>query len=160
MLFSRDLRRLFGTGCHSIVMASTMIERACAWPWPNPFRAWGRSNQQEQAKMRAFTKLGVPAATFVAAVILGAITTGSASAGEFCRQDVTGHMTGCGYSTMEQCQAAAAGIGGDCFRDPNLPANTASAGKSNPGNAFAYQPAPSRMMKRSRAHGNEANTNN
>ncbi len=33
--------------------------------------------------MRAFTKLGVPAAAFVAAAILGAITTGSASAGEF-----------------------------------------------------------------------------
>ena len=61
--------------------------------------------------MRAFYKLGVPAATFVAAVILGTLTTGSASAGEFCRRDVTGFMTGCGYSTMEQCQAASSGIG-------------------------------------------------
>ena len=103
--------------------------------------------------MRAFTKLGVPAATFVAAVILGAMTTGSASAGEFCRRDVTGFMTGCGYSTMEQCQAASAGIGGDCFRDPNLPAaNAASNSKGSPRNAFAQQ--------RTRAHGNAANTGN
>jgi hypothetical protein len=100
-------------------------------------------------KMRAFTKLGVPAATFVAAVILGAITPGSASAREFCRQDVTGHMTGCGFDTMEQCQAASAGIGGDCFRDPGLASR-------NPGNAFAYEPAP----KRGRVHGKDANTNN
>jgi hypothetical protein len=110
-------------------------------------------------KMRAFYKLGVPAAAFVATVILGAMTTGSASAGEFCRQDVTGHMTGCGFSTMEQCQAASAGIGGDCFRDPNLTANTASNGRSNPSNAFAYQPAP-HAAKRARVHGNDANTNN
>ena len=66
--------------------------------------------------MRAFYKLGVPAATFVAAVILGAVTTtGTANAGPICRQDVTGHMVGCGFSTMEQCQAASSGIGGDCF---------------------------------------------
>ena len=107
--------------------------------------------------MRAFYKLGVPAATFVAAVILGAMTTSSASAGPICRQDVTGHMTGCGYSTMEQCQAASSGIGGDCFPDPNLAANSNSR---NPGNAFAYQPAPAHGMKRGRAHGNDANTNN
>jgi hypothetical protein len=121
-------------------------------------------------KMRAIYKLGVPAATFVAAVILGAMTTGSASAGEFCRQDVTGHMTGCGFSTMEQCQASSAGMGGDCFRDPNLPANTANAGnkantanggkKSSPSNAFAYQPGPLQPAKKLRHRGHEANTNN
>ena len=52
------------------------------------------------------------------------------NAGEFCRQDVTGHMTSCGYSTMQQCKDTSAGIGGDCFRDPKL-------GSSNPSNAFA-----------------------
>jgi hypothetical protein len=107
-------------------------------------------------KMRAFHKLGVPAATFVAAVILGAVTTGSASAGEFCRTDVTGHMTGCGFDTMQQCKDASSGIGGDCFRDPKLTAS----GSGNPGDAFAYQPAPSRPARRGRVHGNEANTNN
>ena len=106
--------------------------------------------------MKALYKLGVPAATLVAAAIFGAISTGSASAGEFCRRDVTGFMVGCGFSTMQQCKDASAGIGGDCFRDPNLAAN----GGGNPSNAFAYQPAPAHGMKRGRAHGNEANTNN
>ena len=104
--------------------------------------------------MRAFYKLGVPAAAFVAAVILGAITTGSASAGEFCRQDVSGHMVGCGFSSMEQCQAASSGIGGDCFRDPNL-ANSASGNSTR--NAFAQQPAPLHPARKGRVHGNQAN---
>jgi hypothetical protein len=101
-------------------------------------------------KMRAFYKLGVPAAAFVAAVILGAVTTGSASAGEFCRQDVTGHMTSCGFSSMEQCQAASAGIGGDCFRDPSL-ANS---------NSNALAQAPAHPAKKGRVHGNQADTTN
>ena len=45
----------------------------------------------------------------------------------------TGHMTSCGFSSMQQCKDASAGIGGDCFRDPNL-------GSSNPSGAFAYAP--------------------
>jgi hypothetical protein len=57
---------------------------------------------------------------------------------------------------MQQCKDASSGIGGDCFRDPNL----AASSSGNPSNAFAYQPAPSRPARRSRVHGNEANTNN
>ncbi|WJR77633.1 DUF3551 domain-containing protein [Bradyrhizobium sp. NP1] len=108
--------------------------------------------------MKAFLKLGVPAAAFVVAASFGALTSTSASAGDYCRQDVTGHMTGCGFSSMEQCQSASAGIGGDCFRDPNLPAATANATSNIDRNAYAYQPN-GRVTKRSRAHGSEANTN-
>jgi hypothetical protein len=82
--------------------------------------------------MLSYLKLGAPAALAVAAVV-GAISTGSANAGEFCRQDVTGHMTSCSYSTMQQCKDTSAGIGGDCFRDPKL-------GIGNPSDAFAYAP--------------------
>lgn len=99
--------------------------------------------------MRSLLKLGAPT-TLVAAAILGAAMTGSATAGEFCRQDVTGHMTGCGYSTIEQCQAASAGIGGDCFRDPHL----ADKASSSSANAFAYSP---KAAKRGHAGGNAAN---
>ena len=102
--------------------------------------------------MNLFLRLGAPATALAAAAIFGALTTGSATAGEFCRQDVTGHMTGCSYSTMEQCQAAAAGIGGDCFRDPWL-ANKAS---SNPANAFAYAPKAPHAAKSGRTGGNTA----
>ena len=85
--------------------------------------------------MNAFAKLIAPAAALIAAASFGALTTSTATAGEFCRQDVSGHMTSCGFSSMEQCQAASAGIGGDCFRDPNL-ANSQTGNH----NAFAYQP--------------------
>ena len=85
--------------------------------------------------MNAFAKLSAPAAALIAAAAFGAFTTSSASAGEFCRQDVTGHMTSCPFSSMEQCQAASAGVGGDCFRDPKL-----AAGPTSNSNAMAYQP--------------------
>jgi hypothetical protein len=102
------------------------------------------------------------AAALVVAIALGTLTAPKASAGEFCRTDVTGHMTGCGFSSMEQCQAASSGIGGDCFRDPSLPAGqSASNGRKagNSGNAFAYQPKSSHTRRGSAAAGNAANTN-
>lgn len=64
-------------------------------------------------------------------------------------------MTGCGYPSMEQCQAVCAGIGGNCFRDPWL---TNKAG-SNPAGAYAYAPkAPqaAKATKRGRTNGNAA----
>jgi uncharacterized protein DUF3551 len=107
--------------------------------------------------MRAIWKLGVPAATFVVAATVGAFTPTSVLAGEYCRTDVTGHMTGCGFDTMQQCKDASSGIGGDCFRDPKLGNSSAASGS----NAFAYQPnAPRAARGRTRIHGSEANTNN
>ena len=85
--------------------------------------------------MNAFAKFIAPAAALMAVASFGALTTSTATAGEFCRQDVTGHMTSCPFASMEQCQAASAGIGGDCFRDPKLAANP-----TDTHNAFAYQP--------------------
>jgi hypothetical protein len=92
--------------------------------------------------MKDFLKLaGVPAAAMIAAVAFGAINMPEAKAGEFCRRDVTGFMTGCGYASMEQCQAASAGLGGDCFRDPFLKETKNAQSKTNQSNgAFAYQP--------------------
>jgi hypothetical protein len=103
--------------------------------------------------MNLFLRLGAPASAIAAAAIFGALTTGSAAAGEFCRQDVTGHMTGCGYSSMEQCQAASAGIGGDCFRDPWL---TRKEAAGNPANANAYAPRASHAAKAGRTRNNAA----
>ena len=103
--------------------------------------------------MNLFLRLGAPASAIAAAAIFGALTTGSATAGEFCRQDVTGHMTGCGYSSMEQCQAASAGVGGDCFRDPWL-AQKEAAG--NPANANAYAPKAPHAAKAGRTRTNGA----
>jgi hypothetical protein len=101
--------------------------------------------------MKEFLKATTaPAAALLAAIAFGAMTAPDASAAEFCRRDVTGHMTGCGFDSMAQCQAASAGIGGDCFRDPSL-------GDSN--NAYAYHPESPRSRSGSHAAGKAANTN-
>jgi hypothetical protein len=90
-----------------------------------------------------------PAAALMATIAFGALIAPEASAGEFCRTDVTGHMTGCGFATMEQCQASSAGVGGDCFRDPYLKENSS---------ANAYYPK-SRSRSGSPTAGNAANAN-
>ena len=43
------------------------------------------------------------------------------------------------FATMEQCQASASGISGNCFADPSATA-TASSNTSSPSNAYAYAP--------------------
>ena len=99
---------------------------------------------------REFLKAATaPAVALFAAIAFGAMTTTDASAAEFCRRDVTGHMTGCGFDSMAQCQAASAGIGGDCFRDPSL-------GDSK--DAYAYHPATPRSRSGSHAAGKADNT--
>jgi Protein of unknown function (DUF3551) len=101
--------------------------------------------------MKEFLKATTaPAAALLAAIAFAAMTTPDASAAEFCRRDVTGHMTGCGFDSMAQCQAASAGIGGDCFRDPSLGDNK---------DAYAYHPESPRSRSGSHAAGKAANTN-
>jgi hypothetical protein len=112
----------------------------------------GSSNRKnEESKMKEFSKAATaPAAALVVAIALGAMIAPEASAGEFCRRDVTGHMTGCGYDSMDQCQAASSGLGGDCFRDPSL-------GDSR--NALAYHPKSSRSRNSSHTGGKATNIN-
>jgi hypothetical protein len=56
-------------------------------------------------------------------IALGFISSAQpASAGEYCRKDVTSQVMSCGFDTLEQCQWTSSGRGGDCFRDPWLPA--------------------------------------
>lgn len=100
--------------------------------------------------MNLFLRLGVPAMTVAAIIGFGLMTSSSATAGEFCRTDVTGHMTSCPFASMEQCHAASSGIGGDCFRDPNLAASGGSR------NAYAYSPGAPHAAKGGR-RGNAAN---
>src|SRR6202011_2016466 len=81
--------------------------------------ARAETRQIKERMMKVLLK-AAPAATLIA---LAAMIAPDASAAEFCRTDVTGHMTSCGFDTMAQCKAASAGIGGDCFRDPFLKDN-------------------------------------
>jgi len=82
--------------------------------------------------MKTFLKLTAAPATALCALAFVSFAT-PASAGEYCRRDVTAGIVGCSFSTMEQCQAMSSGRGGDCFRDPFLPAN----------DAYAYAPKAS-----------------
>jgi hypothetical protein len=108
--------------------------------------------------MSLFLRLGVPAMTVAATIGFGLMTSSSATAGEFCRTDVTGHMTSCPFASMEQCRALSSGIGGDCFRDPNLAASGSSSSSSNR-SAYAYSPTAPHAAKGSR-RGNAANSAN
>ena len=78
--------------------------------------------------MTTFLKLAAPATALCALAFVSFATP--ASAGQYCRKDVTSAVVGCSFDTMEQCQTMSAGRGGDCFRDPFLPADS----------AFAYAP--------------------
>jgi hypothetical protein len=80
--------------------------------------------------MKQLLKMTAAPATALFAMAFVAMAT-PASAGEYCRQDVTSAMRSCSFSTLEQCQTMSAGRGGDCYRDPFL---------ADTGNALAYFP--------------------
>jgi uncharacterized protein DUF3551 len=82
----------------------------------------------------------ISAATLAAAIALGALFAATtAGAGEYCSLD-TDHMTSCGFSSMEQCEAMRSGMGGECFRDPSLKYDAiASINRT----VYAYSPLPS-----------------
>ena len=71
--------------------------------------------------MKQFLRMSAAPATALFALAYVAFAT-PASAGEYCRKDVTSAVTSCSFDTMEQCQSMSSGRGGDCFRDPFLPA--------------------------------------
>jgi hypothetical protein len=89
-------------------------------------------NQNGKNKMKQFLKMTAAPASAMLALAFVAMTT-PASAGEYCRTDVTSHMQSCGFDTLEQCQNMSSGRGGSCDRDPFL-ATTSSA--------YAYQAKP------------------
>jgi hypothetical protein len=70
------------------------------------------------------TKLTLRLAAGIAMLCAGPLVAASptmANAWEYCRRDITGHMLGCSFSSMAQCEATRYGLGGDCLRDPFLP---------------------------------------
>ena len=96
-------------------------------------------NQNRKNKMKQFLKMAAAPASAMLALAFVAMTT-PASAGEYCRTDVSSHMLSCSFDTLEQCQMMSAGRGGSCDRDPFLPATTTS-------NAYAYQAKPSHLKR-------------
>jgi hypothetical protein len=76
--------------------------------------------------MKHLWKLSTAPLLMMSAVAFVATAT-PASAGEYCRQDVTSGMRSCSFNSIEQCQAMSAGRGGTCYRDPFLPGADALA---------------------------------
>ena len=87
--------------------------------------------------MKQLLKLSAAPITALSALAFVAMAT-PASAGEYCRKDVTSAVVSCSFDTLAQCQGMSSGRGGDCFRDPFLPATSS---------AYAYQPKHLRSKK-------------
>ena len=69
--------------------------------------------------MKQLLKTRVAPITALCALAFVTMAT-PASAGEYCRKDVTSAAVSCGFDTLAQCQDMSAGRGGDCYRDPFL----------------------------------------
>ena len=93
--------------------------------------------KQGERKMKQLLKLSAAPITALSALAFVAMAT-PASAGEYCRKDVTSAVVSCSFDTLAQCQDMSSGRGGDCFRDPFLPATSS---------AYAYQPKHLRSKK-------------
>jgi Protein of unknown function (DUF3551) len=87
--------------------------------------------------MKQLLKLSAAPITALSALAFVAMAT-PASAGEYCRKDVTSAVVSCSFDTLAQCKDMSSGRGGDCFRDPFLPATSS---------AYAYQPKHLRSKK-------------
>jgi len=72
--------------------------------------------------MKQLLKIAAAPAAALFAMAFVAIAS-PASAGEYCRQDVTSGMRSCSFDTLAQCQTMSSGRGGDCYRDPFLTSN-------------------------------------
>ena len=66
--------------------------------------------------MKQLLKTSIAPMTALCALAFVTMAT-PASAGEYCRKDVTSAVVSCGFDTLAQCQDMSAGRGGDCYRD-------------------------------------------
>jgi hypothetical protein len=83
-------------------------------------------------KMKQFLKItAAPATALFAMAFVAMATPAAASPIDYCRHDVTSGMRGCGYASLEQCQAMSSGRGGSCYPNP-FPSDGSSS-------AYAYQ---------------------
>jgi hypothetical protein len=89
--------------------------------------------------IQSFLKWSVVPIAALAAMASVSSTT-PASAGEYCRRDVTSQVVSCSFDSLERCQWTSSGRGGDCFRGPWLPA----------ADKLAY--APHALRARPKAH--------
>ena len=91
-------------------------------------------------KTNQFLKISAaPAGVFCALAFFSTATPAAAQV-DYCRTDTSG-MRGCGYSSLEQCQAMASGRGSNCYENPFPAGASSKAGSSKASSsAYAYQP--------------------
>src|SRR5580693_856224 len=76
-------------------------------------------NPYRKSNMKQLLQSSAASIAALSALAMVAFAT-PASAGEYCRKDVTSVVVSCSFDNMAQCQAMSSGRGGDCFRDPFL----------------------------------------
>jgi hypothetical protein len=86
---------------------------------PSELRGRKADTQKIESNMRQLLQSTAASAAALSALAFITFAT-PASAGEYCRKDITSAMVSCSFDNMAQCQAMSSGRGGDCFRDPFL----------------------------------------
>src|SRR5258705_1234594 len=100
--------------------------------------------QRDEMKTKQILKISAaPAGVLSALAFFSTATPAAAAPVDYCRTDTSG-MRGCGFSSLEQCQAMASGRGSNCYENPFPARGTASGNASARGkassSAHAYQP--------------------
>src|SRR5438552_6672938 len=96
------------------------------------------TTKHRETNMTQLLKLSAAPITMLSALAFVTMAT-PASAGEYCRKDVTSAVVSCSFDTLAQCQDMSSGRGGDCYRDPFLP---------NASSAYAYAPNAAHSNRR------------
>lgn len=92
--------------------------------------------ERDEMKTKQILKISAaPAGVLCALAFFSTATPAAAAPVDYCRTDTSG-MRGCGFSSLEQCQAMASGRGSNCYENP-FPAGASGKASSS---AYAYQP--------------------
>src|SRR5260370_4783056 len=102
-----------------------------------------RTERDEMKTMLILKISAAPAGVLCALAFFSTATPAAAAPVDYCRTDTSG-MRGCGFSSLEQCQAMASGRGSNCYENPfpagGSPSGNASARGTASSSAYAYQP--------------------
>src|SRR6267142_6900332 len=99
-----------------------------------------RKKRDEMKTMLILKISAAPAGVLCALAFFSTATPAAADPVDYCRTDTSG-MRGCGFSSLEQCQAMASGRGSNCYENPFPEGGKASSSAS--GNASSSGKASS-----------------
>jgi len=112
--------------------------------------------KEEEKKMRPTSKKVTASAVRLLTFAVFGMTAPAVYADEYCIRGGSNSVNGCGYATMEQCQAASSGRGGICGPAANASAASSAAKPAPlaqlPRNSLAYQPTQPRSRSERRSN--------